>query len=529
MTHIRKRRYAEVISLTERLTLAVSPVLVGFFILYFNGINLTYFSPFASDELHYWQEISGMHKEGFASGYSVINEMVARFSYSPFGAHGPGFPLLGALYAAVFGWSSYSPLIFNSLAIVISLWTLYVALAMDRTKRVLIALFLCSYLPLLMFLGTAMQETVQHGIGILVSMAIIGRFSRSDRTDERLPYIRNIGFVIAFMIFSLIRPTWGLLCFVVLVFAKNIIGGGFCGRMFLSFLVLAWSLVVLTYLCSPAVVAKQTTLVSEYLSGFDKRVLTEFLAHVEGNMATLFVSGGGTNSIETFYIHEAFFLVIYTGAMLFYYKAFSSPSGCNTQLYQASFLMLLASIVSMVLFYDVSEWRGFRHLAPVIISVTIMVIWISRHHVIVAGLIGAQVLTLPYFIPSFMSFRQYEFIGFTTEDKKLGEIIRKSLVYSPNENRWCNTFLLFTRGWQDNPTYRSLWNVDPGIGVSVIQRYDKLAFPLKSRYVFLTERTRAIMQEVGYPMESLSPYVNLGEIGLVYENRASGCASLTES
>src|SRR5271166_1469678 len=73
--------------------------------------------PYLNDEVHYWNEVACFARAGFAGGYCVPNEQTAPASWTHFGPHGPGFPVVFGTLARIVGWHPASGPLFNAVVL----------------------------------------------------------------------------------------------------------------------------------------------------------------------------------------------------------------------------------------------------------------------------------------------------------------------------------------------------------------------------------------------------------------------------
>jgi hypothetical protein len=103
------------------------------------------------------------------------------------------------------------------------------------------------------------------------------------------------------------------------------------------------------------------------------------------------------------------------------------------------------------------------------------------------------------------------------------EQTREVLVYTPNDNPWCNTLAVV--GW--DTFQRSLISVPRGIGLSLVFDWLTVKLPLKSKYVLLPSKLLAeIRQTRSHEIyeTDFKPLVETS-LGVLYLNLASQCTS----
>ena len=195
----------------ESVILALMPALSSVALLHYSGFQVGQYIPFYTDELHYWNEVSTLVTAGFHGGYSVINEMPSAIEWSRFGPHGPGFPLVVSPFAWSFGWSTYSPVIFNMAWLSIAMLIYFQSVPVNRTQRISVAVFVSSFSPVLLFLPTAMQESLHQGIGVLIAAMIVRSVTQALSESEKTGRVRDLAVAATFAAFAFIRASWGMI------------------------------------------------------------------------------------------------------------------------------------------------------------------------------------------------------------------------------------------------------------------------------------------------------------------------------
>jgi hypothetical protein len=166
------------------------------------GASINDCVPVDSDEVHYWNEIACFVRAGFASGYCVDNEQPARASWTRFGPHGPGFPLVFGLPACVVGWQPTSGPLFNVVVVAIGacLW-----IGLTRPNAVTLALatvLIGTYWPVILYLPTIYQEGLHCALAFVLAGLLRRALGGSVR--DSLPFVALV------LIAALIRLSWVL-------------------------------------------------------------------------------------------------------------------------------------------------------------------------------------------------------------------------------------------------------------------------------------------------------------------------------
>jgi hypothetical protein len=84
------------------------------------GAPITAYRPLISDEVTYWHQAFTFSVAGFHGGYYTLDEVTNPSGVTPFGPHGPGFPVLYGLAGTVVGWQRYSVVMLHLIALAIA-------------------------------------------------------------------------------------------------------------------------------------------------------------------------------------------------------------------------------------------------------------------------------------------------------------------------------------------------------------------------------------------------------------------------
>src|SRR5262245_6642671 len=117
-------RALHTLSRTATMLIAVVIVLVTALglVRWFYGVPLSAFRPVFNDETSYWHQAFTFSKVGFSGGYYTTGELLNRSGITPFGPHGPGFPILYGAFGVLFGWYRHSPVVVNLVALSAAAW-----------------------------------------------------------------------------------------------------------------------------------------------------------------------------------------------------------------------------------------------------------------------------------------------------------------------------------------------------------------------------------------------------------------------
>lgn len=178
-------------------------------------------------------------------------------------------------------------------------------------------------------------------------------------------------------------------------------------------------------------------------------------------------------------------------------------------------------------FNDMSFYRDFRAMAPHLL-LSLIVLVAAHRWIIPALFIAVQATMIAPFLTEYRATVEPQFIisGLVEEITTFRDQTREVLVYDPAATSpWCNTLLFVMENRLERvlsiPPELAL--IDPGIGLSYYIGYwseepENVVFPIKSRYVLLNEKNRAIIGD----RARLTLLVDTAA-GEVYRNEDAGC------
>jgi hypothetical protein len=158
-----------------------------------------------NDAVDYWLEARAFAVAGFHGGYFTIDERPARAAFLHFGSHGPFFPMLHGSLGRLFGWHPWSIPVFHLVMVTAALLVFARCVPAGR-GRVLTALSLITFWPLLLLLPTSLQEGWHLAVALLLAAAL-----RPVLDGESPPALPRAGLVALLGAAGLVRPSWGLL------------------------------------------------------------------------------------------------------------------------------------------------------------------------------------------------------------------------------------------------------------------------------------------------------------------------------
>jgi hypothetical protein len=164
------------------------------------GASMNDCLPVENDEVHYWNEIACFVHAGLASGYCVDNEQPARATWTRFGPHGPGFPLVYGLPACVVGWQPTSGPFFNTAIIAVAACVWIALTRPDAVTLAVATVLIGTFWPVVIFLPTVYQEAVHYAIALVLAGLL--RRALGGSWQWAMPFVALV------IVASLIRLSW---------------------------------------------------------------------------------------------------------------------------------------------------------------------------------------------------------------------------------------------------------------------------------------------------------------------------------
>jgi hypothetical protein len=432
-------------------------------------VNLFDFRPTTwNDQVYYWHQIATFKEAGFNGGYYTVHEALPRLEVFHFGASGPFYPALFGLVARVIGWQPYTGILLNMVLIALAAWAFIRLARLNRLQIVLTGAALLAVTPVLMFMPTISQESFHQAAALLLA----GIFYRLFRQGDKLPPAEKLAILVFLAAISLLRFSWLLLlppC-LLLMRSKNSwpqsIGA-------LAVAGILGTVVVMIFQFSSApgnnsVFAQLNRLGQSPFEGVSNLVNYVILGNARGS----FLNIADLRQLTPDILQGIQFSVVLVAVTAFWLK-FSRDGQALFHVYNLT-LIWLASLV----FYLPDGY--YRLFAPHLLLTLLLLIVSGRYTVVVAvvvaGLLGTGIFLDGYRL-WMTNFQRHP------DQADVADVFGEYLVYQPEaSNPWCNTLLVSSKSLNYRMTF-----VPPGIGVSFYIAPDLLTYPLKSRYLFITE------------------------------------------
>jgi hypothetical protein len=484
----------------------IPAALTGILLAFVLGVDLSQFVPTYSDvyndSFYHWRQVYTFSAVGFNGGYYTLNELPAQATFTHFYAHGPAFALLYGLIGRLFGWSLTAPIIVNAVVITLALFALLLMLRPRGWMAALLCLASIAVMPVLIYIPTGMTESLNLAGAILVAGLVV----RLLNERAALPRRWYGGLLLLLTVLALLRPTWGIVFLPVLLLRlktvtplRVVLAGG------IGIALCAALYALNAYLSSPYPLLEQS-LTSALQTRLDR--LNE----------NLNIWNRGID-IEVAQRYSVVGVLAAIGVGWLVQRRRFSP--------EAIFHLgnLGAALLLNLFFNDMSFYRDFRALAPHFL-LSLLVLAACRRWLIPALFIIVQAVMLPSFLKEYRATVEPQFTpGLVEQITAFRDQTREALVHDPAApSAWCNTllFIMENRGDRVLSIPPELALIDPGIGLSFTIGYwgetAPLTYPIRSRYLLLSERNRALIREEA----QLTLLVNTGAGG-VYRNEDVEC------
>ncbi len=457
------------------------------------GVPLSAYRPVINDEVTYWHQASTFSHVGFAGGYYTLDEITNPSGMTPFGPHGPGFPVLYGLAGKVVGWHRHSVVLLSLIAIGLAgcLWVTMNRLSAPRL--LLSGVLLVTYWHTVFWAATGMQDPLHHA-GAIAMAAFFG-----SALGQARPSITVAGWILLVLL-SFIKPSWAILLPLWAVATSH---GGSTRRLLV--------MVGVSFVCAAAVFAAYGRTVAPYSTGFFfLRALTfslptdEITKNVLDNIRRLRMPDQ-FQPIEI--LHRVQYVSFLVMAVI---AAVVSRSGKHFILTAAAMAIALGG---MLMLYEFASFAEHRLLSAFLLFGALLCI-AAPGRLGPALAVCLTVSNLAFAQVSLVNFeggRRDHYLYDNSSVVQLGQAITGTVVFQPGASRWCNTMLTS----QFPP---ALIAIPAGIGLSVVQKPERMGGMPKSRYLLLDDAMRAAFGDALEVQEiARLPY------GVLYVNRHAAC------
>jgi hypothetical protein len=491
-----------------KLAVILVPILIAFLLpILFWGKTVFAFVPNSSDEVTYWREIHSFVDHSFNSGQYSNDELIARFTASPFGVHGPAFAVTYGAIGKLIGWEKSTPVLINFALLALTTYAAIRIVRPNNTQLVMMLMLLATWWPLQLYLTSNMQEVLHSSAAILLA-ALCYRLmvdEKSRRTD-----LLYISLILIFLV--PFRYIWAFLFFpaIMLLPAKPGLRSWIIAAVGTGLLLAAGAWFVFTFY-SPSPWFWSGLL--DTLSASKSAALSEFVDHFLESAGN-FVSFSGLPLVIVLR-YQVLGILIASAIWLYRNR--------RAQLTTLWFTLFnLGSVLAFVLFfYDVLDTRDYRMLiGPLLLSVLLLLF--TQKMNFVYPIIAANIIASIFFFTYYPTYRNENFNYDPSFLQEVESSINANLDFVPRANRWCNTISIGKYGHFNAFSY-PLAVVDSGFGTTTILEWKQFEErPLQARYVIVDPE----YSEPGFgsPVNHFDLVeISQTPIGTLYLNPRSGC------
>ena len=435
------------------------------------GQRLADFHPADTDAVMYWHQIKTFVAVGFSGGYYTVGEEAAAASFTHFYAWGPWHIALYGLIGKVTGWSQWSPMLFDAVAVTLALVGGLLLIRPNIGRLTLMLIVLLTYWPLHLYLPLAMQEPFHHAVAIMLA----GIFYRLLALEGKVPHWLLGAALVVILGAALVRPTWALLLLplATIIVEKRLHGCATGGSRFRQ-VARYWPLLV-----AGAVVAG-IFLLSRYVAApFPHRNVPDvqllLRSPIDGLQRLLAVTTeqGMTylwpdieNPLWTLLRYQALGIVLWMTMLSFRRHGGEAPQGPGHPVWggaeRRSHILNISLIVLMVLMlWEVTGWHDYRLVAPHLL-LSLLLLAACGRTLVVAVVVLAGLVVSPSFLTAYKVLAPPQFAEEQARIDAFAAQTAGTLVYRAQDDPWCNTILL---PFQSLSTPETL-AIPAGIGVS---------------------------------------------------------------
>jgi hypothetical protein len=473
----------------------------------FSGSTLVDFVPsYPNDEIHYWHEIATFAEAGFGGGYYTYNEQPAPADFTHFGPHGPLFPLTYGTVGRVTGWQLWSPVVFNGVVLLLGLLAFF-ALTGARAREMLLAgTVLTTSFAVMIYVPSAMQESLHHGIALLLA-GLLCRIAVSTNPRDLALFIAVVA------VSSFIGPLWAIALTPALLLGLRI-------RMRWRLPVAAGATIVLVAIAwygwrllsapVPGVqlqVATGTSGISTEIA-WDNTVSN--LRHLTTGINNVFHEPGLllTTYLALFVFAACVFLV---AREILQRRSKDSGGLRSVSAELTGAVVLLALFAAIIPFYIDVAMAFNRVVMPFLLFTLLVAIGLRRQRWLPLTVVAVNLVFMPKLVDAYEILRWGSFAYNRADLAAARTALERNIEFERSSSPWCNTLL--------TSQYDALQLValPPGVGYSTTYGSRPPAFP-RSKYILIGSY---------WPSDAL-PRAHLRELaklsfGTLYLNSASQC------
>ncbi len=450
-------------------------------LLAYGGYSLRDYTPFFNDEVLYYLQARAFAAHGFGAGYFGMEEQAAPAAFSRFGVHGPAFPVLYGGIARLSGVSYDLAAYLNVAALTLAL-AAYVALTRPANRTLLLlAGFFLSFWPFYYVVFSWTQDALHLAVAVLLAGLFAALLADAYPARRRALVAATLLVVCCA---SLLRVSWALLLPPLFALAAR----GRSPRIVVSAGVLGCAATLacmkaFQWLCSPYAGTDTAFLMNKLVTG--EAGLSLVWSHSLANLAKFGDYFRGDSDVLSSGVVLGSLLVIVVvavagTALVDARKKGGTPAGRGGRWLAFVGYNQVAIAAATVLTYYVGN-GGAPRVFAVHLLLGLLVALNAPLLPLRALLPAALVLNLATAVYSLDFLRDFYAAAFTNRARV--EAFRGRwdglVAFDPDGDGWSNTLLT-------DRLPAELVTLPPGVGVEAFFVPERLAAPVRSRYVITT-------------------------------------------
>ncbi len=460
---------------------AVLPALVTLLLVTFAlRSTISHFAPVAyNDMTEYWHEIATFNKVGLSGGYYSHMQLIPEVRLFHFGVHGPVYILIVGALSKVIGWSFTTPIYLNMAFIGLAFGLFAWLHKLDHVQILVAGLAVLTCWPVLIFMTSTFQETFHQAMGVLLA----GVFGAAIVKLEKVKPWQKVAAVIFIILIALVRYSWALLLIPLLLLYQP-------RKKWFTVLsvIIALALFAAVFYTYGKVSVPGYSYIQSAISEFGSGVGHGFKSLWQQVLSNL------RGFFQFPYITTAINRLVYVGLLLFVFadaiyllikgRKVNATSATGPRMREdlVTFFSLFSLFTASFMVYFIDG--DIRIFAPLILFSLLLFVQ-SKRYIPVLVVIVVCLLITPFFVTTYQAMWSPLYNYDRTVLDETRTLLAENIPYeSKTSNAWCNTLYLPTALYD----YR-VAAVPPGIGISyyVNQNNEDLEFPLRPRYVWITD------------------------------------------
>lgn len=310
----------------------------------FTKYNLFLKIPTLNDEIGYWRELYCFSKAGFNYGSSSFL-ISSQAQLGPFGTHGISPILVYGWFVLLFGWNDNSLIIANTLMLSVSILIFIVLNKPTVKKCFLIILCVASFTPLMIYLPSSMLEVPCYALLITFSAFFIKYVKK-----RKNRYF--ICMIIVTTALTITRACYAIVLFpAIIIFCENQFNEKFFKSMFLYIAIFC----IIYGLYSKTVAPFPYNFnIGQPNENFIISTLNNFISNFK-----LYIDINNGSLLEITFRLSTLALILFS-----IYISLRSENDKDNYIYLYFGISLLLLVLSVMLLYNIYDWRDYRVIAP---------------------------------------------------------------------------------------------------------------------------------------------------------------------